>query len=286
MKRPAKNPHLKTLELALAERFGWQAGPLRDALVAVVASKADRLGLDEISYCRMAASSSGELQAVAEEVAPGDTRFFREPAQYDALRERVIPEIVAARSASRRLRMWSIGSSTGEEPYSLAMLVRDALPPSEEWRVEIFASDLRGSAIMAASRARYHAADLRMIDPTLRNRYFIGFDEPGANRELELIPLVRRTVAFRRSNVCEPHMWRQLPGPYDLVVCENLLASFHRLACEQTVARLAEALGPGAVLMVGPHEVSLVAHAALKPVEYLPPGFLRRTGNPGGPGGN
>jgi chemotaxis protein methyltransferase CheR len=276
VKRLAKNPHLKTLEQALANGFGWQPGTVRDALVDTVESKADRLGLDVVSYCRMAAAAHGELQALAEEVAVGETRFFREPDQFDAIRESVFPNLLGARATTRRLRLWSVGCSSGEEAYSLAMLVRDALQPDEEWRVELFASDLRGHAILQASRGRYTASGLRRLDPNLRNRYFIGIDEPGPNREYDLIPLVRRMVTFRRANVVEPYVWRQIPGPYDLIVCENLLVYFHRLAVEQTVERLVAALAPGGILVVSPAETSLVARGGLKPVEFLPRGFFAR----------
>jgi len=277
VKRPAKNPHLKTLELALADRFGWHPGPVREPLVSVVEGKADRLGLDVVSYCRMAAAASGELQALAEEIAVGETRFFREVEQFEAIRERVLPSLLVARAAVRRLRIWSVACSTGEEAYSLAMLVRDALPPTEEWRVEIFASDLRGNAIMRGTRARYAASSLRRIDSTMRNRYLIGVEETGPNREHDLIPLVRRMVAFRRANVVEPYVWRQIPGPYDLIVCENLLLYFHRLAVDQTVARLTESLSPDGYLMVSPAEAPLVSRGELKPLESYPRGFFSKS---------
>jgi chemotaxis protein methyltransferase CheR len=275
-RRLPKNPHLRTLEQALADRFGWQPGALRDTILATVAGKARRLGLDEVSYCRMAALSGGELQALAEEVAPGETRFFRDEEQTAALRERVIPQLLAERAAERRLRIWSIACSTGEEAYSLAMLVRDALPPGEEWRVDIRGIDLRGQAIMTGSRGRYRASSVRVIDPTLRNRYFIGVDEPSPDREFELIPLVRRMVTFRRANVCEAYIWNQLTGPCDLIVCQHLLLYFHRLAVERTVDRLAGALAAGAYLVVNPIETGLLAHTALRPVESLPSGFWSR----------
>lgn len=275
-RRAPKNPHLRTLEQALAARFGWQPGMLRDAIQSAVVSKADRLGLDEVSYCRMAAASSGELHAVAEEVAPDETRFFREPDQFEALRDRVLPELIAAQGASHKLRLWCAAGATGEEPYSLAIAVREALPSAEEWRVELFSSDLRGQAIMAGTRGRYRATAIRSIDPTLRNRYFMGVDEPGPDREFDVIPLVRRMVTFRRANLCEPHVWRQLPGPYDLILCENLLLYFHPRAVEIVVDRLAEALAPGGYLAVGHTEVDLISRAAFRPVESLPAGFFQR----------
>jgi chemotaxis protein methyltransferase CheR len=275
-RRAQKNPHLKTLEQSLAARFGWQpGGALRDAIVDAVASKADRLGLDEVSYCRMASSSPGELHALAEEVAPGETRFFREPEQARALVERVLPEIASARAEARRLRLWSVAASSGEEAYTLAILAREALPVDEEWRVELIASDLRGHAILTASRGRYRASSLRAIDVTLRNRYFIGVDEPGPDREYELIPLVRRLVTFRRANLCEPHIWRQLPGPYDVIVCQNLLLYFHTRAVEAIAQRLRAAVAAGGYLVVSPSEIDLVPRSKFSVVDGLPAGFFR-----------
>jgi chemotaxis protein methyltransferase CheR len=278
-RRAPKNPHLKTLEHALAAQFGWQpGGALRDAIVDAVESKAERLGLDKISYCRVAATSSGELQALAEEVAPGETKFFREPDQMRAIGERVLPELVAARADARRLRLWSVAASTGEEAYTLAILAREALPAAEEWRVDVFASDLRGQAVMAASRGRYRAAAVRSIEPALRNRYFIGVDAADGEREYELIPLVRRLVTFRRANLCEAHVWRQNPGPYDLILCTNLLLYFHQRAVEAIAERLRAATAPGGYLVVSPAEIDLIPRTQLAPVEGLPPGFFRSIG--------
>lgn len=284
-RRVPKNPHLRTLEQALAARFGWQpGGALRDTIVESVASKASRLGLDEVSYCRMAASSSGELHALAEEVAPGETRFYREPEQARALLEHVLPEIAAARAKERRIRMWCTAAATGEEAYTLAILVRETLSISEDWRVDLFASDLRGQAIMAASRGRYRASEIRSIDVTLRNRYFIGVDEPGADREYELIPLVRRLVTHRRANLCEPHIWKQIPGPYDLILCQNLLLYFHHRAVETMAQRLREAVAPGGYLVVSPQETELLPRTEFTAVDNLPAGFFRANAEPGARG--
>ena len=154
---------------------------------------------------------------------------------------------------------------------------RFSVPPGEEWRVEIRGIDLRGWAVMTGSRGRYRASSVRVIDPTMRNRYFIGVDEPSPDREFELIPLVRRMVTFRRANVCESYIWNQLPGPCDLIVCQRLLLYFHRLAVERTVDRLAGALAAGAYLLVNPIETGLLAHHSLRPVESLPSGFWSRS---------
>jgi chemotaxis protein methyltransferase CheR len=262
MRRAVKNPHLRSLEQALAQHFGWQPNSaIRETIAALLAIKSERTGLDEVSYCRLAATSTGELQALAEELAPQDSSGFRLDAAMEALRDEVLPELAAARAAARRLRIWCAGCGSGEEVYLTAMLVRDVLALGDEWAVELWGSDLRGRALVTASRGRYRAAAVRGLDPTWRNRYFIGVDEPGPDRELEMIPLMRRAVSFRRSNLTDPGVWSQLDGPVDLIVCRNVLLYFHQRAAELFVERAARALAEDGYLIVSPNENGLVGHA-------------------------
>ena len=278
-RRLPKNPHLKSLETALAEHFGWQpGGPIRDALLAAVTRKADRIGVDEVSYCRMASASPGELNALAEEVAPGDTSFFRDAEQTEALAERVLPTLVAARGATHRLRLWSAAASTGEEAYSLAILAREALPPDPDWRIEILATDLQGHAVVAASQGRYSASQIRGIDPTLRNRYFIGVNEPGPDRTFDVLPLVRRIVLFRRVNLCDESAWRLVIGSFDVISCQNVLLYFHARAARELLGRLESALAPGGYLVVAAAEAPLVMNQGLVSDPTLPVGFFAKAG--------
>ncbi len=277
-RRLPKNPHLKTLETSLAEHFGWQpGGQIREALVAAISRKADRIGVDEVSYCLMASTSMGELNALAEEIAPADTSFFRDAEQSEALAERVVPELVSARAGSHRLRFWSSAASTGEEAYSLAILAREALPPDGDWRIEILATDLQGHAVVAASRGRYSASQIRGIDSTLRNRYFIGVDEPGPDRVFDVLPLVRRLVLFRRVNLCDASAWRLVIGSFDLISCQNVLLYFHPRAVRDLLERLRTALVPGGYLLVAAAEAPLVVLQGLESDPTLPAGFFRKS---------
>jgi chemotaxis protein methyltransferase CheR len=276
-RRVAKNnPHLRTLERAIAVRFGWRpGGAIREAIVHLAAHKAQRIGMDEVSYCLMAASSPAELDAVAEDVAPSDSRFFDGQEWVDALRERVLPGLSARRMERRRLRLWSAGCASGEEAYTLAILTRESIPSIDDWHVELLATDLRGRAVVAASRGRYRAPAVRGIDPTIRNRYFIGVDEPGPDREFDVIPLVRRMATFRRLNLCDAAVLRSTGGPYDVVLCRNVLLYFCERAVELVVSRLAEAIAPDGYLVVSPIETQLISQTYFRPVESLPLGFFR-----------
>jgi chemotaxis protein methyltransferase CheR len=271
------NPHIKPLEQALAARFGWQTGAAwRDHLLAAVDKKAGKLGLDKLAYCRMAIKSAAELEALAELIANSETRFFREPDQFEALRDTVIPQIIQRRAKEKKIYLWSAACSTGEEAYSIAMLVREALPENEKWRVNLLATDLRGSAIVLATQARYPLSALRSIDPSIRNACFAKAEMNGRERLYAVLPEVRSMVSFRRANLYSASFWKNLSHPFDLILCNNLLMHFHALAAKQTVERLADAMKRDGLLMVMKNEISYVDHPQLRIERSLPPGFFRK----------
>lgn len=275
-KRKPSNPHFPLLERALAEVYGWAPNVgLRTALQAVVTDKARRLLFDEVTYCRVAAQSPGELHSVAEEIALGETSFFREPEQFRALWRLVLPELIERRASGRRLRLWSAGCSTGEEPFSLAMILEDLLGDASDWRIEILAVDLRSKALLHAGQGRYHPLQLRNLDPGLRERFFHGVYAPDAPPG-ELDRRLRRNIRLRHANLYDPHLWQHPPGPFDVIVCSNVLTHMHHTAIQQTTARLQQALAPGGYLLVGSTEAGLVNQPRLRPARTLPGGFFHR----------
>lgn len=278
-KRQIINPHMQTLEAALAQVYGWASNTsMRAALQAVVTDKAKRLMFDEVTYCRVAATSPGELHSVAEEIALGETSFFREPEQFRALWKMVLPALIEKRSHERKLKLWSAGCSTGEEPFSLGMILEDLLGEANDWKIEIFAVDLRSKALLQASQGKYHPLQLRNLDPLLRERFFSGIYAPDAPPS-DLDRRVRRNVKFRHANLYDAHLWQHLPGHFDVIVCSNVLTHLHATAIQQTVQRLHQALTPGGYLLVGSSEKSLVAHTRLRAPQTLPPGFFQREGD-------
>jgi chemotaxis protein methyltransferase CheR len=276
---PDKNltPQLKRLEQSMSARFGWKTGSSwRDDLVAAVRKKATKVGLDQVAYCEMAAASSGEIEALAELVANGETRFFREPDQFDALRSEVIPHLFRIRAKDRRLDVWSTACSTGEEAYSLAIVLRETTPAGEGWKTNLLATDLRGHAIMTASQGGYPFSSVRPVEKQIRDNYFVKAESDGRMRPYEVVPGVRKMIAFRRANVCDSKFWKSLGREFDLIVCNNLLLYFHQTAAEQTVERLAKVLRRGGMLMVMKNESGYVKHSRLKPDNSLPGAFFTK----------
>jgi chemotaxis protein methyltransferase CheR len=271
------NPHIKVLEQAMAVRYGWQTNASwRDKLIESIRAKAEKLGFDEMAYCRMAVRSPGEIEVLADMVNNCETRFFREPDQFDALRQRVIPELMAARAMERSINFWSVACSTGEEAYTLALLLCETLPPKENWRSNVLATDLRGSAILSASKGRYPSSSLRTVSPELRNSYFTKAEQNGRERSYEISPTVRKMVTFRRANMYDSKFWGTLRQNFELIVCNNLLIYFHALAVQQTVDRLSKALRAGGLLMVMKNEAGYINHPNLRLDDSLPGAFFRK----------
>ncbi|MBI4750308.1 MAG: methyltransferase domain-containing protein [Acidobacteria bacterium] len=274
MAKKLANPHLRTLESTLSSVYGWAlTTTMRATLQEVITSKAQRLGLDEITYCRMAVKSGGELQSVAEGVISRETLFFRDQEQYRALQMLVLPALIERRQNDRKLRLWSVGCSTGEEPFSLAMLVECLITDRENWRVEILAVELSSKSLMEANVGRYPASQLINVEADFRERFF-SIPQTGNTNLLELDRKVRRNVKFRHANLYDAQLWQFLPGQFDLIVCSNVLCDMHHTGVQQTLGRVHQALSPHGYFMVSPTEASLVVSSRLKPARALPSGFF------------
>ena len=232
--------------------------------------------MEEPSYCKMAVTSHAELDALAELVTNSETRFFREPEQFAALRKTVIPDLIRERGKERKLDLWSAACSTGEEAYSLAMVVRESIPSGEKWATNLIATDLRGPAIIYASRGSYPSSSINKIDSDLRDRYLTKAEMNGRERHYTIAPAVREMIAFRRANIYDAKFWKGIHHRYDLILCNNVLIYFHALAIKQTVERMAEVLKRGGLLMVMKNEAGYIGHPRLRLEKTLPGSFFRK----------
>ncbi len=267
--------YVKTLEQSLTAAFGWKAiAEWRDKLIAEVQSKAQRLGISEEAYCHSAIASPAELQTLAELVSNNETRFFREVEQMNALQRQVIPQLLDLRQKTRTLTIWSVAASTGEEVYSVAMIVKEMLP--EDWRVKLLASDFRGQTIIQATKGRYPASSLTFVETRLREKYFTPAEQNGREPSFDIVRDIKSLVAFRRANLCDAHFWKSLQQRFDLILCNNLLLHFHPLAVKKTVERMAGALESGGFLTVTKKEAMFVDHADLKAERALAGAFYKK----------
>jgi chemotaxis protein methyltransferase CheR len=200
-------------------------------------------------YLRLLAdpTAHAERQALLDEVTIPETHFFRNPPQIRALRQHVLPELMRQAADRRTLRIWSAGCSTGEEPYTIAMLVRELLPANAGWDVKIIATDISTRALAAAERGRYAERSFVMTDPIDRQRFFVLETE---SRSYSIRPEVRELVEFRHHNLVADQPPFE-PGVVDLVLCRNVTIYFDRETTKRLMTRLHGSLRDGGYLFLG-----------------------------------
>jgi chemotaxis protein methyltransferase CheR len=187
-----------------------------------------------------------EVRALAGRLTVGETYFFRYWDHFRAFAEVVLPERIAALRDRRRLRILSAGCASGEEAYSLAMLVRDHLPDREAWDVDILGIDVNPSMIEKARCGRYTRWSLRETTPEAQAR---NFRADGSQFELD--EAVRAMVRFEERNLVNDDtlFWR--PGAFDVVFCRNVLMYFRPEAMRAVVQRIWGSLSPAGFLFMG-----------------------------------
>jgi chemotaxis protein methyltransferase CheR len=210
------------------------------------------------------------LERLVGELTVGETHFYRVAPQVEALRQVVFPDLLARRAASQRLQVWSAGCSTGEEPYTIAILLRE-LRPEAEWRPDIVATDVDQGALEAARRASYGEWSFRETPGWVRERYF----QPQGRR-WQLDPSIRRMVRFEPLNLAEEARPAGAPeASFDLVLCRNVTIYLTPDVTSRLYARLTAALRPGGWLVLGPSDPVPAPSEPLEPV-YLPGALLWR----------
>jgi len=234
---------------------------LLQSAAGLVFDDARRDSLDGSIGERMRATGSGtaaeyldrlvepvEQQRLLDEVTVQETHFFRNVPQMLALQTRVLPELLRhAERGDRRLRFWSAGCSTGEEAYSLAVLLRELLPRTDGWDVRVLATDLSQRALATARTATYGARSLQHVSAERLARFFVA--EPDGRHRLR--PEVRELVELRRHNLVGEEPPRDAQ---DLVLCRNVTIYFDRETTRGVIGRLHGCLRDGGYLLLGHSE--------------------------------
>lgn len=190
---------------------------------------------------------------VIEAMTTNETSFFRDPPCFDALRDVVLPELLAARATTQTLNIWCAACSSGQEPYSIAMLLLDAFPEIENWTVRILATDLSAEMIARARAATYSQFEVnRGLPARYLPRYFVRSGTSWALNER-----VKEMVDFRPMNLVEP--WPSIPS-MDVVFLRNVLIYFDHQTKHEIFDRVHQILRSDGALFLGGAETPMNVH--------------------------
>jgi chemotaxis protein methyltransferase CheR len=208
-------------------------------------------------------------QSVIEAMTTNETTFFRDGEPFEALRKHIIPEIVTKRAAVKELRIWCGAASTGQEPYSLAMLLLEDFPQLATWKVTIHATDLSEEVLARARRGRYTQLE---VNRGLPIAYLVKhFDKQGL--EWELKARVKERVHFEKLNLVKP--WPGVMGPFDLVMLRNVMIYFDVPTKTQILDRMHRVLRSDGYLFLGSAETTMGIHDGYERQPWGKTGFYR-----------
>jgi chemotaxis protein methyltransferase CheR len=253
------NEDLQRFGQLLLEKYGLnfsenRRSELESAVIqSFAASTFSRLE-DYLQFLGSEADGGAELERLVNVATVNETHFFRDSGQFDALATQILPELIKRRQSMRTLRLWSAGCSSGEEPYSLAILLHELLPDVNEWSITILGTDVNTNALDRARRAVFSAWSFREEQSKrLRDKYFI----PQGNR-WELKPAIKRMVTFSRMNLVTPSYpdYETNTNFIDLILCRNVLIYLGEKVAREIINRFFECLQPGGWLVVAPAEGS------------------------------
>jgi chemotaxis protein methyltransferase CheR len=247
--------------------FGLDLKPGKEELVTARLRRLVRSGgfnSYQDYYRHILRDSTGEaLAAMIDALATNHTSFLREPAHFDFLRQQVLPALAQRQS----IEIWSAACSTGEEVWTLACLLQDALSSR---KIRICATDISRKALHFASQASYPAERCRGIPVAWLSRYFTIENRPA--KSYRVAQQTRALAFFRRLNLLDTYAW---PRPFPVIFCRNVMIYFDKPTQERVVRQLTDYLEPGGYLLVG-HAESLtrVSHS----LEYIAPAIYRKPG--------
>lgn len=201
-------------------------------------------------YLRYSPKRRQELEEIIELLTTNETYFFREEYQLRAFSDEILPELIRNNTAEKRLKMWSAGCSTGEEAYTVAMLLYENYK-LRDWDIEIFANDISRKVVQKARKGQYGRSSFRSTKEEVIDKYFREQDSLFVIDER-----IRSMVSFGHLNLLDQEML-QLIGNVDLIFCRNVLIYFDKQARLRVLKMFYDKLKPHGYLLLG-HSESLM----------------------------
>ncbi len=202
-------------------------------------------------------SNFGEFIHFLDVISTNLTYFFREYQHFDFLEKVALPEITSKKlkDGDRRIRMWSAGCSTGEEPYSIAMCVLTFFEKNTQkvkWDFKILATDISTRVLQTAIKGIYSEDRVKKVPPAMKNRFFIKIVQNG-EKVYQVSEELKKVVTFRRLNLKDRYPFK---GPFEVIFCRNVMIYFDKPTQGELIRRMTSYLAPGGYFFVG-HSESL-----------------------------
>lgn len=240
----------------LRQRSAISIGPGKEYLVesrlTPLARDIGYAGVTElIGELRRPAPDPKVRDRVVEAMTTNETSFFRDSHPFDSLRTQIIPDVLRRNAAVRRLTIWSAASSTGQELYTIAMLLDSHFPELAGWQVTLIGTDLSNDVLAKAREGRFSPLEVnRGLPATLLVKYF---ERDGAHYVIDR--KLRQWCRFQQLNLASP-AWGSLPV-FDVVFCRNVLIYFEIPVRDRILAKIRSTLAPGGCLVLGASESAL-----------------------------
>ena len=256
---PLTGDHFKLFRDYIHEQSGiflddYKSEALRTALITLMRQR-DIFDYDEY-YLVLTGKSKGEeeFKRLLDLVTVNETCFFRNPGQFEALRQIVLPDILRVKeeTGDRTLRVWSAGCSTGEEPYSLAMTLLETLPHPDDWRIDILATDVSARVLSEAQKGCYKKRTLRETPVYYLRKYF----KKVGDETYCIDSRVREMVNFSYHNLVTERYPALVLGGWDMIFCRNVTIYFQMDSVRKVMNNFYTALRDGGYLFIG-HAESL-----------------------------
>jgi len=277
--------HLNDREFLSLSRFIYEECGIqisdnkRTMLESRIARRLRQLGLDSFqAYLDYLFNSDGSHEEVVEMinvVTTNKTDFFREPMHFEYLFKAVLPEIIRLKSQNcHKLNVWSAGCSTGEEPYTLAMVLSEIKDRYPQFDFFILATDISTQVLDIARKGIYEMERIVPVPDPLKKKYLLkGKKSSNMFGMIRIIPELRKRIAFRRLNFMQSDFG--LREPMDIIFCRNVIIYFDKPTQQKILMRFCEHLAPGGFLFMG-HSESLVGLDI--PLVQVAPTIYRKSG--------
>ena len=261
MEYQLSNPTFEELSRIIEERTGIHIPITKKYLVENrlirVLEENNLKGYDEYLYLLKYSPNGRAYERLFDAITTNETYFFREPMQFDILVDHIVPRTIESRGGERQMKVWCAACSSGEEPYTISMVMSERRP---DVRMDIIGSDISNKVLAAAERAVYSSYSVRNIPEYYMKKYF-----KAQSRDFVLDPSVRKTVRFRNYNLLTDRMGMDFMN-LDVVFCRNVLIYFDTKTKQQVISMIYDSLRPGGVLVIGSSESLHNVTRAFRPV--------------------